>query len=437
MIKCRLPIHSLPDRRLTHLRRYLPLGHPFCALLHEQDLHGGEDDLEIFEQAGTGDVHEIQQQLVVGGGVVLAVDLGVAGEAAFGLEPQVPLGHFFGVLGGNLGTFGPGSYNGHIPLEDVQQLGQFVEADGPDEPAHSRYPGIVLAGAEPGHAVFFGIHAHAAEFQHGEDLAVLRQPFLAVEDVAAVGVFDGRRHAYHDGREHHQGHQGQDDVEEPFEEQVFRAGIVALDGHHGQVEQVDLFSAVHDHVADAGDHVGADLMGHTVFGDDVPVVAVEAAAENHLGALQGIGQLGQGFVHGHHGLHVEVHIHAVLLHQGVHVLALAQDDHGLLGRKHMEVPLVGSHGPEHDEHKLQQERGHKGERADVHPVHQQGDQVHEDVADKGGQGLAVDQFVDAADMQGETVVQMGGEIVEQAKQEHHDQVAPMVERSPQLGFVKV
>ncbi len=203
------------------------------------------------------------------------------------------------------------------------------------------------------------------------------------------------------------------------------------------MEQVDLFGAVHDHVADAGDHVGADFMGHTIFRDDVPVVAVEPAAEHHFGTLQGIGQLGQGFFHGHHGLHVEVHVHAVLLHQGVHVLALAQDDHGLLGREHVEVPLVGPHGPEYDKHELHQERGHEGERADVHPVHQQGDQVHDAVAEEAGQGLAVDQFVDAADMQGETVVQMGGEIVEQAKQEHHDQVAPMVERSPQLGFVKV
>lgn len=424
------PIESLPHHIRLHIRRYLPLGHPFCALLHEQNLHRGENDFEVLEQAGPGDVHQIQQQFVVGGGVVLAVDLGVAGESAFGLEPQVPLRHFFGVLGGNLGAFGSWAYDGHISLEDVQQLGQFVKTDGPDEPAHSRYPGIVFAGAEPGHAVFFGIHTHAAEFQYGEHLAIFREPFLAVEDVAAVGVLDGRRHAHHNGGKHHQGHQGQDNVEEPFEEQVFRAGIVALDGHHGQVEQVDLFGAVHDHVADAGDHVGADLMGHAVLRDDVPVVAVEAAAEHHFAALQGARQVRQGVVHADHGTHVEVHVHAVLLYQGVHVLALAQDDHGLLGRKHMEVPLVGSHGPEHDEHKLQQERGHKGERADVHPVHQQGDQVHEDVADKGGQGLAVDQFVDAADVQGKTVVQVGGKVVEQAKQEHHDQVAPMVERCP-------
>ena len=140
---------------------------------------------------------------------------------------------------------------------------------------------------------------------------------------------------------------------------------------------MDLFGTVHDHVADAGDHVGADFMGHTVFGDDVPVVAVESAAEHHFGALQGIGQLGQGFFHGDHGLDIEVEIHAVLLHQFVHVLALAQDHHGLFGREHPEIPLVGCHGPQGDQEELEQKGGQKGEEADVVPVDQEGDQVHE------------------------------------------------------------
>ena len=413
-----------------HLRRHLPFGHPFCTLFHKQNLHRGKDNLEVLEQTRPGDVHQIQQQFIVGGGVVLAIDLGVAGEAAFGLEPQVPFGHFLGVLGGDLGAFGSGPYDGHIPFQDVQQLGQFVEPDGPDEPAHPGNPGIVFAGAEPGHAVFFGIHAHAAEFQDGEDFSVFGEPFLAVEDVSPVGDFDGHGHGGHNGGKEHQCHQGQDDIVKAFEEQEFGTGVVPLDGHHGQMKQVDFFGAVHDHIPDPGDYIGPDLMGYTVFGDPIPVMAVKAAAEHHFGPLEGGGQIGHGFVHGDHGLDIEVEIHAVLLHQFVHVLALAQDDHGLLGREHVEVPLVGGHGPEYDEHKLQQERGHEGERADVHPVHQQGDQEHEDVADEGSQGLAVDQFVDTADVQGETVVQMGSEVVEQAKQEHHDQVAPMVERCP-------
>ena len=68
-----------------HFRRHLSFCHPFGAVLHEQDLHGGEDDLEVFEQTGFSDVHQVQKEFVVGGGVVLAVDLGVACQAAFGL----------------------------------------------------------------------------------------------------------------------------------------------------------------------------------------------------------------------------------------------------------------------------------------------------------------------------------------------------------------
>lgn len=80
-----LPIHSLPHMHRFRLRRNLSFGHPGGTLLHEQDLHRGKDNLEIFKQTGLGDIHEIQEQFVVGGGVVLAVDLGVAGKAAFGL----------------------------------------------------------------------------------------------------------------------------------------------------------------------------------------------------------------------------------------------------------------------------------------------------------------------------------------------------------------
>lgn len=193
---------------------------------------------------------------------------------------------------------------------------------------------------------------------------------------------------------------------------------------------MDFFGAVHDHIPDPGDHIGPDLMGHTVFGDPIPVMAVKAAAEHHFGLSDSLGNVFHAFVHGDHGLDIEVEIHAVLLHQLVHVLALAQDHHGLFGRKHPEIPLVGCHGPQGDQEELEQKGGQKGEEADIVPIDQQGDEVQDAVADKGGQGLAVDQFVDAADVQGKTVVQVGGKVVEQAKQEHHDQVAPMVERCP-------
>lgn len=420
-----------------HFRRHLSFCHPFGAVLHEQDLYGGEDDLEVFEQTGFGDVHQVQEEFVVGGGVVLAVDLGVACEAAFGLEPQVPFGHGFGVLGGDFRAFGPGPYDGHIAFQDIQQLGQFVEADGPNEAAHFGDPGVVFAGAEPGYPVFFGIHAHAAEFQHLEDFAVFGETGLAVEDVASVGHFDGHSHGGHNGRKEHQGHQGQDDVVKAFEEKEFGGRVVPLDGHHGQMEQMDFFGAVHDHIPDPGNYIGADFVGHAVFGHQVPVVAAEAAAEHHFSLSDGAGDVLQAFLHRDYGLDIKMDVHAILLHQFVHVLALAQDHHGLSGREHPKIPLVGSHGPQGDQEELEQEGGHKGEEADIVPVDQDGDKIQDAVADQGGQGLAVHQLVNSADGQAVAVVQMGGKVVEQAEQEHHNQVAHVVEGMGDLAGIEI
>ena len=84
----------------------LAFGYAGGAFFHEKDLHGCEHDLEVFEEAGLGDIHQIHQELVVGRRIVLAIDLSIAGESALGLETEVPLREFFFVLGGNLGAFG-------------------------------------------------------------------------------------------------------------------------------------------------------------------------------------------------------------------------------------------------------------------------------------------------------------------------------------------
>lgn len=354
--------------------------------------------------------------------------MGVAGEAAFGLEPQVPFGHGLGVLGGDSWAFGSRAYDGHVAFEDVQQLGQFVEADGTDEAAYFSDPGIVFAGAEPGYTVFFGIHAHAAEFQYLEDFAIFGETGLAVEDVSSISSFDGCGHNSHDGSKEHQGHQGQGDVIGPFQDQVFGRRVVALDGHHGQVEEMDFLGAVHDHVSDPGNHIGADFMGHAVFGHLVPGMAPETTAEHHFRLAYGAGDVFQALLHRDYGLDIEMDVHAVLLHQAIHILALAQDHHGLFGRELMEIPLVGRYGPPYDEEELEQQGGQKGQEGDVVPVDQKGDEVQDPVAEQGSQGLAVDQFIDPADGQGIAVVQMGNGIIEDAEQEHHDQVAHVVKR---------
>lgn len=189
------------------LRCYLPFRYSFRALLHKEDLHGRKHDLEVFEEAGLGDIHQIHQELVVGRRIVLAIDLSIAGESALGLEAEVPLGEFFFVLGGNLGALGAGSYDGHVAFQDVQELREFIEADSADEAADGGDTGIVLAGGESRYAVFFGIHAHTTEFVDREYFPVFGETVLLVEGGATVS-FDKEANDEHGDGEDDEGCKG-------------------------------------------------------------------------------------------------------------------------------------------------------------------------------------------------------------------------------------
>lgn len=183
------------------LRRDLPFRYSLRALLHKEDLHSGEHDLKIFEEAGLGDIHQIHQELVVGRRIVLAVDLGIASESALGLEAEVPLREFFFVLGRNLGALGARSYDGHVAFQDVQELREFIEADSADEAADGSDAGIVLAGGESRYAVFFGIHAHTAEFVDRKYFPVFGKAVLLVEGGAAVSLDEEPDDEHGDGED--------------------------------------------------------------------------------------------------------------------------------------------------------------------------------------------------------------------------------------------
>ena len=203
------------------LRCNLSFCYPFRTLLHEENLRSGEHDLEVFEEAGLRDIHQIHQELVVRRRIILAIDLGIAGESALGLEAEVPLGEFFFVLGGNLGALGAGSYDGHVAFQDVQELRKFIEADSADETADGGDAGIVLAGGESRHTVFFGIHAHTAEFVDREYLPVFGETVLLVEDGAAVS-FDKETDDEHGDGEDDEGCKGEDDIDDALPEEVLR-----------------------------------------------------------------------------------------------------------------------------------------------------------------------------------------------------------------------
>lgn len=199
----------------------LTLRNSLGTFRHKQDLRSGEHDLEVFEEAGLRDIHQIHQELVVGRRIVLAIDLSIAGESALGLEAEVPLREFFFVLGGNLGSLGAGAYDGHVAFQDVQELREFIEADSADEAADRGDAGIVLAGGESRYAVFFGIHAHTAEFVDREYLPVFGETVLLVEGGAAVS-FDKETDDEHGDGEDDEGCKGEDDVDDALPEEVLR-----------------------------------------------------------------------------------------------------------------------------------------------------------------------------------------------------------------------
>ena len=166
------------------------------------------------------DVQQVKLQLFVGLGVVFAVDLGVACQAGLDLEPQIEIRHGLAVGGGDLGTLRPGTHHGHIPHEDVPQLGQLVQANLADEAANGGNAVVLVTGAEPGHPVLFGVLPHGAELQNFELFSVLGETGLLIEHGTPVIQVDGQAGDQHDGAQQQQGDAGAQQVEEPFDDGV-------------------------------------------------------------------------------------------------------------------------------------------------------------------------------------------------------------------------
>ena len=256
-------------------RRRFSFFYALRAVGHKQDLHGSEDDPQVLENRGVRHVGKIHQQLVVGARVVFAVNLGVAGKTGLRLQTQGEFGQCLVVLFGDLRAFGTRSHDGEVARQDVDQLGQFVDAHFADKTPHPGDPVVFVAGRKSGHAVFLSVRAHAAELDDVELFAVLRQPALAVEDRAAVLQLDAERRDEHDGRCDDQADQREHDVSEPLDDGIFQRRVIALHLQHRQMEQMGAFGGLYDQVAHPGDQVGLDGMHQAVLRDDVAVMAVD------------------------------------------------------------------------------------------------------------------------------------------------------------------
>jgi hypothetical protein len=103
------------------------------------------------------------------------------------------------VAAGQRQRLGPRPDQGHLAPQDVQQLGQLIDAGGPQEAA-DRGDAHVVGGRDLRPA---GARAHRAELEHRERNAPLTDPQLPEEDGTGTRAADDDRH-HHEHRNQQQ-----------------------------------------------------------------------------------------------------------------------------------------------------------------------------------------------------------------------------------------
>ncbi len=330
----------------------LPGVNAFGALFLEEDLEGHKDQLQIQPEGIALDIGQIQLQLVVGGGVVLAVDLGIAGQAGLDLQTEVKLRNDLTVVLRQMGTFRPGADDGHIPLENVEKLGQLVKMDVSKHLAHGSDAVIILAG----HDVFavLLLDPHTAEFDDLEDFAVPGQALLGEEHGAAVIELDQQSDDQHEGGRENDAQNGHHNVKCPLQGPLADGNAVVAEEQQGGVEQVD-GGGVHDHhIGDLGNRVAPHIMLKAKFQQHIPLMGGNirqhhAAAGEHFFLDDGnVGIVTDGFLD-----QIFVGPGGQLCHQIIRAV-LAVDHQKVPGRGQLQVQPTAKQGPDGQKQDVQQ-----------------------------------------------------------------------------------
>ena len=132
--------------------------------------------------------------------------------------------------------FGPRPHDGHISLEHIDELRQFVERGAAHERAEPG--GSLLARLRPyGAGSGFGVHGHGAKLQHVERASVQPHPVLFVKHRA------GRGQLYADGEQEQE--RGQEDQRRRRESHVHDAFRDASELQRRFVDKMDDRQALH------------------------------------------------------------------------------------------------------------------------------------------------------------------------------------------------
>src|SRR5687767_170180 len=177
----------------------------------EHDRNGPGHDPDIGPEPLPGDVLEVVSHLllyIVQIGIVLEIDLGVAGDAGPDALPYLVVRDLHPKVRNDCGPLRARAHHVHLAPQHVDQLRQLVEAELAQPAAQSRDPAVVLAGPDrPGTAL--GVQRHGPEFIDPEGAAadvlpapgivgavaggplIQPDPGLGVDDRASRGQLDG------------------------------------------------------------------------------------------------------------------------------------------------------------------------------------------------------------------------------------------------------
>ena len=262
--------------------------HTGGALFGEENADGCKDQLDICEDAHVVDIEQVELQFFIGVGVVLAVDLGIAGEAGLHLQAEAEVREKLIVLLSNLRALRPGADHGHVADEDVPELGEFVKADLADDAADGGDAVVLVASGEASNPVLLRIDAHAAELQDLEFPSVFGEAHLLIQSGPAVIEMDGKSGDQHKGAENNHGKAGGDDVEGTLHNGVLRGQAAAADGQDRGVKGLDMARLLHDDVAHMRQEEADDVLFLAVFRDTVSAAGVDAGDEDGLVAFQAV-----------------------------------------------------------------------------------------------------------------------------------------------------
>lgn len=286
------------------LRKVASLG----ASSQQHDLDRIEDDVGVEGERDVLEVVEVVFELgdgIFDGVAVFVVDLGPAGDAGEDGVAVAVEGDLLGEGFDELGAFGARSDDGHVAPEDVEELGEFVDAEFAEPAAEGGDAGVV-AGGPDGAGSGFGVHVHGAELEDFEDFAVVADAFLAVEGGAGTGEAD-------EGGDDEHGEAGEEKAEEGEKEGVAALESKGLGGGSQALGEDEVGGAEGgegdasgDHFVDGGGFFDLDAAQAEFeqFIDGQLAAAVFEADDEFAGfeAAEGAVEVGDGSAPGAEGL---------------------------------------------------------------------------------------------------------------------------------------